>query len=462
MTKILVIDDNPAITKLMAKILRANDYKVTTASSGELGIKELDKNDYDLVFTDLMMPDISGMDVLEHVISKSQKTMCIILTAHGTIKSSVDAIKKGAFDYVTKPVSPSELLIVVEKAIKFKNLEEENIRLKKELRGKYDYTNFVGTSKAIKKIYDLIEKVADTDGTILITGASGTGKELIARAIHYNSNRSEKLLVVVSCGAIPEALLESELFGHEKGAFTGAYKRRIGRFEMANGGSIFLDEIGEMSPALQVKLLRVLQEQKFERVGGTKTIHVDLRIIAATNRNLTTAINNETFREDLYYRLNVIPIKVPFLRQRKSDIPLLIDFFLKKFQGKKGQRLTGLLPAAMNAMLAYNWPGNVRELENVIKRLTILCENEVASFDDLPEVIQEKSRSAQSSDEVIMEQDIDFHDAVKDYEKKIILEALERSNWIKSKAAKLLNINRTTLVAKIKKQNINIDVAAMG
>jgi len=462
MTRILVIDDNPAITKLMAKILRANDYKVTIAPSGELGIKKLDKNDYDLVFTDLMMPDISGMDVLEHVISKSQKTMCIILTAHGTIKSSVDAIKKGAFDYVTKPVSPSELLIVVEKAIKFKNLEEENIRLKKELRGKYDYTNFVGTSKAIKKIYDLIEKVADTDGTVLITGASGTGKELISRAIHYNSNRSEKLLVVVSCGAIPEALLESELFGHEKGAFTGAYKRRIGRFEMANGGSIFLDEIGEMSPALQVKLLRVLQEQKFERVGGTKTIHVDLRIIAATNKNLTTAINNETFREDLYYRLNVIPIKVPSLRQRKSDIPLLIDFFLKKFQGKKGQRLTGLLPAAMNAMLAYNWPGNVRELENVIKRLTILCENEVASFDDLPEVIQEKSRSAQSSDEVIMEQDIDFHDAVKDYEKKIILEALERSNWIKSKAAKLLNINRTTLVAKIKKQNINIDVAAMG
>ncbi|MBW2642250.1 MAG: sigma-54-dependent Fis family transcriptional regulator [Deltaproteobacteria bacterium] len=462
MTRILVIDDNPAITKLMAKILRANDYKVTIAPSGELGIKKLDKNDYDLVFTDLMMPDISGMDVLEHVISKSQKTMCIILTAHGTIKSSVDAIKKGAFDYVTKPVSPSELLIVVEKAIKFKNLEEENIRLKKELRGKYDYTNFVGTSKAIKKIYDLIEKVADTDGTVLITGASGTGKELISRAIHYNSNRSEKLLVVVSCGAIPEALLESELFGHEKGAFTGAYKRRIGRFEMANGGSIFLDEIGEMSPALQVKLLRVLQEQKFERVGGTKTIHVDLRIIAATNKNLTTAINNETFREDLYYRLNVIPIKVPSLRQRKSDIPLLIDFFLKKFQGKKGQRLTGFLPAAMNAMLAYNWPGNVRELENVIKRLTILCENEVASFDDLPEVIQEKSRSAQSSDEVIMEQDIDFHDAVKDYEKKIILEALERSNWIKSKAAKLLNINRTTLVAKIKKQNINIDVAAMG
>lgn len=462
MTSILVIDDNPSIIKLMAKILKANDYEVSTASGGELGIKKLEKNDYDLVFTDLMMPDISGMEVLENVISKSPKTMCIILTAHGTIKSSVDAIKKGAFDYITKPVSPSELLVVVEKALKFKNLEEENIRLKKELRGKYNYTNLVGTSKAIKKIYDLIEKVADTDGTILITGASGTGKELIARAIHYTSNRSDKPLVVVSCGAIPETLLESELFGHEKGAFTGAFKRRIGRFELANGGSIFLDEIGEMSPGLQVKLLRVLQEQKFERVGGTKTIHVDLRIIAATNRNLTTAINNETFREDLYYRLNVIPIKVPSLKKRKSDIPLLLDFFLKKFQRGKEKSITGFLPVAMDALIAYDWPGNVRELENVVKRVTILCENQVVSFDDLPEIIQEKSRSVQSSDQVIMEQDLNFHEAVKDYEKKIILEALEKSNWVKSKAAKLLNINRTTLVAKIKKQNIDIDDAAMG
>jgi DNA-binding NtrC family response regulator len=462
MAKILIIDDNPSITKLMVDILKADDYEVSTASGGESGIKKLEKNDYDLVFTDLMMPDISGMEVLEHVISKSPKTMCIILTGHGTIKSSVDAIKKGAFDYITKPVSPSELLVVVEKALKFKNLEEENIRLKKELRGKYNYTNLVGTSKAIKKIFDLIEKVADTDGTVLLTGASGTGKELIARSIHYTSNRSDKPLVVVSCGAIPEALLESELFGHEKGAFTGAFKRRIGRFEMANGGTIFLDEIGEMSPALQVKLLRVLQEHKFERVGGTKTIHVDLRIIAATNRNLTTAINNETFREDLYYRLNVIPIRVPSLKKRKSDIPLLIDFFLKKFQKGKEKKVAGFLPEAMDAMMAYDWPGNVRELENVVKRLTILSENEMVSFDDLPEIIQEESRSVQSSDQVIMEQDLNFHEAVKDYEKKIILEALEKSNWVKSKAAKLLNINRTTLVAKIKKQNIDIDDSATG
>jgi DNA-binding NtrC family response regulator len=427
---------------------------------GESAIKKLESNDYDMVLTDLMMPDIDGMQVLEHVKSKASRTMCIILTGHGTIKSSVKAIKKGAFDYITKPVSPSELLIIVEKALKFKNLEEENIRLKKELKGKYHYKNIVGTSQAIKKIYDLIEKVSDTDGTVLITGASGTGKELIARSIHYNSQRSDKPLVVINCGAVPEALLESELFGHEKGAFTGAYKKRIGRFEMANGGTVFLDEIGEMSPALQIKLLRVLQEQQFERVGGTKTIHVDLRFIAATNKNLTTAINMEKFREDLYYRLNVIPIKVPSLKQRRSDIPLLIDFFLKKFQKIKNKKITGFSQPAMDSMWAYDWPGNVRELENVIKRLTILCESPVVNMDDLPENIRDVSGANPSDEEVILGDELNLNEAVQDYEKKIILEALEKTNWVKSKAAKLLNINRTTLVAKIKKQNIEIDKAA--
>ena len=460
MAKFLVVDDNPEVLKLVANILETNEYEVETASRGESAIKKLDSNDYDMVLTDLRMPDIDGMQVLEHVKSRASKTMCIILTGHGTIKSSVKAIKKGAFDYITKPVSSSELLIVVEKALKFKNLEEENIRLKKELKGKYHYKNIVGTSQAIKKIYDLIEKVSDTDGTVLITGASGTGKELIARSIHYNSQRSDKPLVVINCGAVPEALLESELFGHEKGAFTGAYKKRIGRFEMANGGTVFLDEIGEMSPALQIKLLRVLQEQQFERVGGTKTIHVDLRFIAATNKNLTTAINMEKFREDLYYRLNVIPIKVPSLMQRRSDIPLLIDFFLKKFQKTKNKKITGLSQSAMDAMWAYNWPGNVRELENVLKRLTILCEGPVVDIGDLPENIGDVNEAMPSEEEVIRGDELNLNEAVQDYEKRIILEALEKTNWVKSKAAKLLNINRTTLVAKIKKQNIEIDKAA--
>jgi DNA-binding NtrC family response regulator len=461
MAKILVVDDNPDVLKLIANILESNDYEVKTAPSGASAIKEIETNDYDMVLTDLMMPDVDGMQVLENAILKIPKTMCIILTGHGTIKSSVEAIKKGAFDYITKPVSPSELLIIVEKALKFKNLEEENIRLKKELKGKYHYKNIVGTSNAIKKIYDLIEKVSDTDGTVLITGASGTGKELIARSIHYNSQRSDKPMVVINCGAIPESLLESELFGHEKGAFTGAYKKRIGRFEMANGGTVFLDEIGEMSPALQIKLLRVLQEQQFERVGATKTLHVDLRFIAATNKNLTTAINMEKFREDLYYRLNVIPIKVPSLKQRKSDIPLLIDFFTKKFQkGKKHNKITGFSQSAMDAMLAYEWPGNVRELENVIKRLTILTEEPIVSLDDLPENIQNVSGPLHTEKEVITDNELNLNEAVQDYEKRIILEALEKANWVKSKAAKLLNINRTTLVAKIKKQNIETDKAA--
>ena len=460
MAKILVVDDNPDVLKLIADILESNGYEVKTFSDGASAIKELESNDYDVVLTDLMMPDVDGMQVLRNAILKTPKTICIILTGHGTIKSSVEAIKKGAFDYITKPVSPSELLIFVEKALKFKNLEEENIRLKKELKGKYHYKKIVGTSKVIKKIYHLIEKVSDTDGTVLITGASGTGKELIARSIHYNSQRSDNPLVVINCGAIPETLLESELFGHEKGAFTGAYKKRIGRFEMANGGTIFLDEIGEMSPTLQIKLLRVLQEQQFERVGGTKTLHVDLRFIAATNKNLTTAINMEKFREDLYYRLNVIPIKVPSLKQRRSDIPLLIDFFLKKFQKGKGDKITGFSQAAMDAILAYDWPGNVRELENVIKRLTILSEGPVVSFDDLPENMQDISVSRYPDKEVTLDNELNLNEAVQDYEKRIILEALEKTNWVKSKAAKLLNINRTTLVAKIKKQNIETDKAA--
>ncbi len=460
MARVLVIDDDPVVLNVIADILKANGYEALTAPDGESGIKELESNSYDLVITDLMMTDVGGMEVLEHVLANSPETICIILTGYGTIKSSVKAIKKGAFDYITKPVTAPRLLVSVEKALKFRSLEKENIRLKKELRRKYRYDNFIGTSEPIKKIYDLIEKVADTDGTILISGATGTGKELIARAIHYNSSRNDKPMVVINCGAIPEELLESELFGHEKGAFTGAHKVRIGRFEMANSGTIFLDEVAEMTPALQVKLLRVLQERKFERVGGTKSIHVDIRIIAATNKNLTIAINNGTFREDLYYRLNVIPIKVPSLKQRKSDIKLLVDFFLKKLQRGKKQRIKGFSPAAMDAMLMYDWPGNVRELENLVKRIIILCDNQVAGFDDLPEHLQQNSVLIQPVEEDLLERGGTFSGAVKNFEKRLILEALEKSDGVKTKAAKLLNIKRTTLVEKIKKQNMADAVSA--
>ena len=462
MNRILIIDDDPFILEIISEILKRNGYEISVATSGASGIKKIDRGFYDLVLTDLQMPDLGGMEVLEFAVSRSPEVMCIILTGYGTIQSSVEAIKKGAFDYITKPITADELLAVVEKALKFRQLEEENTQLKRELRQRHPFNNIVGTSPAIKKIYDTIEKVADTDGTILINGASGTGKELIARAIHYHSSRGEKPLVVINCGAIPQELLESELFGHEKGAFTGAYKKRIGRFEMADGGTIFLDEIGEMSPALQVKLLRVLQEQQFERVGGTQTINVDVRIIAATNRNLMTAINKGKFREDLFYRLNVVPIKVPPLKQRTSDIPLLIDHFLKKFQkGNKGS-IRGFSQAAMETLLQYGWPGNVRELENVVKRLTILCDHEVIGFEDLPDYIQQSSRSIPSLEEISLNTHRNLDEAVNDYEKRLILEALEKSDWVKSKAAKLLHIKRTTLVEKIKKKNLTDRVTILG
>ena len=454
MARILVIDDDTAGLTLLASILENQGYEVETATNGREGIQLIDGNRFDVVITDLSMPEVDGIGVLEHLSAFFPDTLCIILTGYGSIENSVAAMKKGAFDYITKPIKASELQMLVERALRFKHLEAENAQLKRDLKQKYCFSNIVGTSPAIQEIYELIDKVADTDGTILITGPSGTGKELIARAIHYGSSRSEKPLVVINCGAIPEELLESEIFGHEKGAFTGAHKSRMGRFEMASGGTIFLDEIGEMSPALQVKLLRVLQEQTFERVGGMKTIHVDVRIIAATNQNLVDAINKGSFREDLYYRLNVIPIKVPPLKQRKTDIPLLIDHFRQKFSNGNRQSLKGISSRAMEALMQYDWPGNVRELENLVKRFSILCANKRVDIDDLPETIQAGLKDHEPVRPIILDRDISLTDAVKQYEKDLILQALENSNWVKSAAAKMLNINRTTLVEKIKKQKL--------
>jgi two-component system, NtrC family, response regulator PilR len=455
MEKILVVDDDSNHSKVVCSALKSKGYDITTACDGQSGIKELEQNTFDLVLTDLMMPGIDGMGVLNHVVNHSPSTLCMILTGYATIKGAVEAIKIGAFDYITKPVTASELWVSVEKALKYRALKEENSRLKQQLKQKYSHKNIVGTSKAIQSIFSLIDKVADTDSTVLINGPSGTGKELIARAIHYDSSRSDKPMVIINCGAIPEALLESELFGHEKGSYTGAHKARIGRFELANGGTIFLDEIGEMSPSLQVKLLRILQDQKFERVGGTKTIHVDVRIVAATNKNLTAAINKGTFREDLYYRLNVIPVKVPPLKHRRTDIPLLINHFLSLFQKDIKAGIKGFSTEATDALLEYDWPGNVRELENVVKRMIILTENPVVEFVDLPEHIQQHSLSVQEDEGTLFEEGLSFDKAIKDYERKLILGALEKSDGVKTKAAKLLKIKRTTLVEKIKKQNLS-------
>jgi DNA-binding NtrC family response regulator len=452
--KILIVDDDPKILDVIASVLKDGGYTVDTAANGTKAIRAIDTDCYDLVITDLKMPEVDGMMVLKHVVDRSPDTMCIILTGYGTIEGAVEAIKAGAFHYITKPVKSAEILTFVEKALKYKLLERENILLRQQLRKKYRFENFVGDSKPIQEVFELIEKVADTDSTILITGESGTGKELIAKAIHYNSQRRDNPMVVINCGAIPEELLESELFGHEKGAFTGAHKSRMGRFELANGGTIFLDEIGDMSPNLQVKLLRVLQEQQFERVGSTRTIGVDIRVIAATNQDLFSAVNKGKFREDLYYRLNVIPINVPPLRERRSDTPLLVDFFVKKFTQEKQKDVKGFTQQAMDTLLQYDWPGNVRELENLVERVVILSDGDEIGLDDIPQSIRQRAKRMESFEVAIPKGDIPFDHAVEEYEKRLILRALEETNWVKTKAAELLQMNRTTLIEKMKKKKL--------
>ena len=455
--KIMVVDDDEDLLEFMADMLSRNSqYEVTTDSDSKRAIKSLATDAFDLVITDLNMPDVGGMEILEHVVKYTPNTLCIILTGYGTISNAVHAVKKGAFEYITKPVSSTDFMKHVEDALKVKWLKKQADDENAVHETDSAYADFIGTSPAIKKIHRLIEKVADTDTTVLVTGASGTGKELIVRTIHRLSSRWNHPFIAVNCGAIPEALLESEIFGHEKGAFTGAHKKRVGRFEMAREGTIFLDEVAEMSPSLQVKLLRVLQEKIIERVGGTTSIPVNARVIAATNKELATAVKDGSFREDLFYRLNVIPIHVPDLIHRKSDIPLLIDFFLDKFQKGREKEIQGFTPQAMDALLSHDWPGNVRELENMIKRMIILCENPMVTLEDLPDHFQEASSlsTVPPSTQPLLHKGMTLADAVKDYENKLILSALEESDGVKAKAARILNIKRTTLVEKIKKNKM--------
>ena len=464
MAKILIVDDDKSILELLSELLSENGHNIKTAEDGQTALRLIEDEFFEVMITDLVMPGMDGIELMEKVLKTSPYTKCIILTGYGTIKSSVEAIKKGAFDYITKPVSVSELLVTIENALKMNDLEKENRYLRSELRRIGGFENIVGTSRAMQKVFEMIEKVSYTDCTVLITGSSGTGKELVARAIHSHSNRSDRPFVVINCGAIPEELLESELFGHEKGAFTGAHKRRIGRFEMADGGTIFLDEIGEMSPSLQVKLLRVLQEREFERVGGIKPIKVDVRIIAATNRDLKVAIKEGKFREDLYYRLNVIPIHLPDLKDRKSDIPLLIDHFLRKYSKESNGNIKGITKDALNIFMRYNWPGNIRELENIVKRIIILSDGEIIDVDDIPEYMKEDIEVEDDRWRLKnikpIEKGMGLNEAVREFEKRLIMEALEKSNGITSRAAKILKINRTTLIEKIKKQKI--DKVAVG
>jgi Nif-specific regulatory protein len=414
-----------------------------------------------------MMPGMGGLDVIREISALHIATPVIMVTAYASVQTAVDAMKLGAFDYVTKPFIPDELLIVINRTIELSRVQRENVLLRKQLKRKYDFEGLIGDSVKMQKVYEIMEKVADTDSTILITGRSGTGKELVAKTIHFNSSRSEKPFVPLNCAAIPRDLLESELFGHEKGAFTGALVTRVGRFELANEGTLFLDEIGELDPSLQVKLLRVLQEREFERVGGTKTIRVDVRIIAASNRDLEKATRDGKFREDLFYRLNVIPIHIPSLRERTEDIPLLIDHFMRKFSRKRKREPLKFSPEAMGCLLGYPWPGNVREIENLIERLTILVSENTADVPDLPEKFRQmagketvkdgftaKASVASVKDDDIPDSGINLNAVIDNMEKKLILRALEKTGGVKNKAAELLGLNRTTLIEKMKKKNI--------
>ncbi|WP_456433496.1 sigma-54-dependent transcriptional regulator [Thermosulfuriphilus sp.] len=452
---ILVVDDSEAVLSSISETLLARGYEVEVARDGEEAIKKIDSRLYDVVLTDLSMPRRGGMEVLKHVRESCPETMCIIITGFGTIRNAVEAIKLGAFDYLTKPVKTDEILIVIERALEYRDLKRENQALKTQLRAQYRFDRIIGKSEKMQEVFRMIERVAATDSTVLILGESGTGKELIANAIHYASDRREGPFIPVNCGAIPDELLESELFGHEKGAFTHAIRTRIGRFELAHKGTIFLDEIAEMSPRLQVKLLRVLQDRAFERVGGVKTIKVDIRIIAATNQDLDKMVKEGKFREDLYYRLNVIPIHVPPLRERKSDIPLLVQAFLEKFSAKRGRSVMSITEEAMGCLMRYHWPGNVRELENLVERLVILCPSDTITVKDLPDYILGQVETPATSPEIeIPDEGISLSAAVSEFERKLIIQALNKTGWVKNRAAQLLRVNRTTLIEKMKKQKL--------
>ena len=456
-SKILVVDDDPKILDRLKEFLDHEGYETHVAKNGEIATDMLDRDYYDLALIDLNMPKVDGMTLLKTLVDSHSDTVGIILTGHATIRNAVEAMKLGAADYLAKPVKMEEVLMVIERALEFRDLKRENLALKKQLKKKYKFENFIGDSLPMNKVFRVIEKVADTDSTVLILGESGTGKELVAKAIHYHSMRKDKPLIPVNCGAIPEELLESELFGHEKGAFTNAIRTRIGRFELANNGTIFLDEVAEMSPHLQVKLLRILQEQEFERLGGTKTIRCDVRILAATNKNLDKLVDEGSFREDLYYRLKVIPISLPPLRDRKADIPLLVHHFLENISRTKHRKPKSITKDSLKALVNYDWPGNVRELENIIERMVILSEGDSITLEDLPEKIGRKHALDLDDGSLIPEEGLSLSSAVNDYERQLIIHALEKADWVKNRAAKLLKMNRTTLVEKIKKQGIEKD-----
>lgn len=445
--RILVVDDEKSMCQYLSIMLRKEGYDVKTVNRGKKAIQAVKDYNFDVVITDIKMTGLDGIEVLTTVKEIDSTIPVVIMTAYASQKTAIEALNRGAFYYLIKRAKNDEIKMVIRNALDMHRVKNENIFLKKQLKKKEDFKEIIGKSEEILSVFVMIDKVADTDSTILICGESGTGKELVAKAIHYRSERINKPFVSINCGALPENLLESELFGHVKGSFTGAIKDKEGLFKVANGGTFFLDEVGETSPAIQVKLLRVLQEREIIPVGGTSPIKIDVRLIAATNADLERAVKEESFRADLYYRLNVIPIKIPPMRERRDDIPLLLDHFLKGAMEKTG-RVKTIAKDAMELLTNYDWPGNVRELENIVERAIILQDGDEIHVEDLPDKI--RCRLYESRKIVMDKAQMTLEELEKEYLKSV----LEETNWQKKKASAILGINASTLYRKIQRYGL--------
>jgi DNA-binding NtrC family response regulator len=448
--RILIVDDEEQMRDLLVKVLEKNGYQVAVSGDGAQALAFLEKEPVDLVVTDVRMPGMSGMEALRAIKELNPEIVVIIMTAFGSIDQAVQAVKEGAYDYISKPFKIEEMLLTIDKALEERRLRHEVTALRQELHTRYHFENLIGKSRAMQEVFKLIEQVAASRSTVMVYGKSGTGKELVAKAVHYNSQRTTKPFVAVNCAAIPAELLESELFGHEKGAFTGAIATKVGKFELATGGTLFLDEVGSMRLDLQAKILRALQEREIERVGGTRTIKIDVRVLAATNRDLKRAVEEGAFREDLYYRLNVVPITLPDLKDRQEDIPLLANHFMRKFAPESNPHIREISKEAMAILLSYPWPGNVRELENVIERAVTLGRGDAIMPEDLPPHLAGGAGP--------VERALAHEASLEDLERDYIQSVLRRTKWHQIRAATILGIDRRTLYRKIRRYGIKADL----
>jgi two-component system response regulator PilR (NtrC family) len=447
---ILIADDESSIRESLTIVLEDEGYNCTAVQNGEEAVSAIEEKSFDIIVTDLKMPKTDGLGVLEYALQHSSDTLTIIITAHATIETAIQALRKGAADYILKPLDFDEVLIRIENLLEHKNVVQENKYLREQIDQEYNFNHIIGESEAMEKVYKMVGRVSDATSNVLITGVSGTGKELVARAIHFNGDRSKNPFLAINCGAIPDDLVESELFGHKKGAFTGADADKDGIFVAADGGTVFLDEVAEIPLNLQVNLLRVLQQREVKPVGSNKTISFDTRIIAATNKDLESEVENGNFRDDLYYRLNVVEIPLPPLQQRREDIPLLAHHFLQKYNKELKRNLKGISSEAMSAMMAYQWKGQVRELENVIERSVLLSDNEYLMLEDLPGAIRDVS----GSEDVNMDTE-KLEEAVQGFEKHHIQSMLKRTDGNKSEAARLLGIDPSTLYRKMERLGLS-------